>query len=57
MTLNLATLIERVTRRDAAAAKPAEASVDPFDRLARIVRVERAREDAILRLQMERSAV
>jgi len=58
MTLNLATLIQRITRRDATTSRPHAVQVpaDPFDRLARIVRVERAREAAVLRLQVQRSA-
>lgn len=48
MTLDLASLLKRITRRDAGAPKTAVVPVeaDPLDRLARIVRVERAREAA-----------
>lgn len=58
MPLNLATLIQRITRRDAIALRPVPVQVpaDPFDRLARIVRVERAREAAVMRMQAQRNA-
>lgn len=58
MTLNIATLIQRITRREATSGKSdaARGPADPFDRLARIVRVERAREAAVMRMQVQRSA-
>ena len=58
MTLNLVTLLKRITRQDATAKKPAVARVDadPFDRLARIVRVERAREAAMIRVPVHHHA-
>jgi hypothetical protein len=51
MKLALASLIQQITRRSAAEPRRAtlQAPSDPFDRLARIVRVERAREAAVLR--------
>jgi hypothetical protein len=58
MTLNLATLIQRITGRDAVVTKAVAvpAAADPFDRLARIVRVERAREAVPVRVSMYRHA-
>lgn len=51
MKLTLATLIQLVARREAVASQPAAVQLraDPFERLDRIVRVERAREAVVLR--------
>jgi hypothetical protein len=58
MKITLASLIQQITRRTVAVPQrvAVQAPADPFDRLARIVRVERAREAAVLQAQAHHHA-
>ena len=56
MTLRFASLIDQIVRRNATTSRPAATPADPFERLARIVRAERAREAAVPRVPVMHQA-